>query len=78
MVVKKNIKMRIIGYNSRLDDIQAGFLSVKLKTLDNDNQRRRAIAKTIFKGLKNPKIRSYLFMMDSQQSCVLCFCDRGR
>ena len=32
------------GYNSRLDELQAAFLSVKLATLDADNARRRAIA----------------------------------
>lgn len=34
----------IVGRNSRLDSIQASFLSVKLKRLDNDNERRRCIA----------------------------------
>ena len=32
------------GVNSRLDEIQAAFLSVKLKYLDAENQRRRGIA----------------------------------
>jgi dTDP-4-amino-4,6-dideoxygalactose transaminase len=32
------------GYNSRLDELQAGFLRVKLKKLDEWNERRRAIA----------------------------------
>ena len=48
---------KIIGYNSRLDDIQAAFLSIKLKTLDKDNQRRRTIAKTYLEGIKNTKIK---------------------
>ena len=34
------------GLNSRLDEIQAAILGVKLKTLDEDNARRRAIAQT--------------------------------
>jgi dTDP-4-amino-4,6-dideoxygalactose transaminase len=32
------------GYNSRLDELQAAFLSVKLRKLDEWNARRRAIA----------------------------------
>ena len=32
------------GFNSRLDELQAAFLSVKLATLDTDNAARRAVA----------------------------------
>lgn len=34
----------IIGYNSRLDELQSAFLRVKLQSLDNDNEARRKIA----------------------------------
>ncbi len=33
------------GYNSRLDEIQAGFLSIKLKKLDEINEHKRKLAK---------------------------------
>ena len=41
----------LIGYNSRLDAIQAAVLSVKLKHLDVYNGRRAQIAKMYFAGL---------------------------
>ncbi len=34
----------VIGYNSRLDEIHAAFLQVKLARLDAENERRRVIA----------------------------------
>ncbi len=54
---KEKYQNEIIGYNSRLDDMQAAFLSIKLKVLDADNQRRRALANQYLEGLKNPKIK---------------------
>ncbi len=44
------------GKNSRLDEIQAGILDVKLKYLDNDNQKRQEIAKFYRENISNPKI----------------------
>lgn len=41
----------VIGYNSRLDAIQAAVLSVKLKHLDEYNNNRAKIAKMYFEGL---------------------------
>jgi dTDP-4-amino-4,6-dideoxygalactose transaminase len=41
------------GVNSRLDEVQAAILRVKLKYLDAWNQRRRAIAALYLQGLKN-------------------------
>tara|TARA_Y100000385_G_scaffold5994_1_gene6669 strand:- start:5310 stop:6410 length:1101 start_codon:yes stop_codon:yes gene_type:complete len=46
----------LLGVNSRLDEIQASFLSVKLPFLDQDNQTRRDIATAYLKGITNPKI----------------------
>lgn len=39
------------GLNSRLDEIQAAILNVKLKSLDEDNHRRRQIAQSYKEGL---------------------------
>lgn len=44
------------GRNSRLDEIQATVLSVKLKYLDEDNKRRRDIALYYHKNISNPEI----------------------
>lgn len=46
-----------IGVNSRLDELQASFLNLKLKDLDQDNEKRRAIAKQYLKEISNPKIK---------------------
>jgi len=45
-----------VGFNDRLDEIQAALLNVKLKYIDNENQRRREIAKLYCDNIKNPKI----------------------
>lgn len=45
-----------VGFNSRLDEIQAVFLNVKLPLLDADNARRREIAKRYLREIKNHKI----------------------
>jgi dTDP-4-amino-4,6-dideoxygalactose transaminase len=44
------------GINSRLDEIQAAVLDVKLKYLDADNARRREIAKYYRENITNPRI----------------------
>lgn len=51
-----------IGMNSRLDEVQAAILSVKLKHIDQDNEKRREIARYYLAHIKNslitlPKIK---------------------
>jgi dTDP-4-amino-4,6-dideoxygalactose transaminase len=41
---KKRYVSDIPGYNSRLDELQAAILRIKLRHLDDDNEKRRALA----------------------------------
>ena len=50
------------GTNSRLDEIQAAVLDIKLKHLDEDNKRRREIAKFYRENIKNPNIMFGIFL----------------
>ena len=45
-----------LGYNSRLDELQAAFLNVKLPYLDHENEIRRKIAKRYLNEITNDKI----------------------
>lgn len=53
---QKKYHNRYKGYNSRLDEVQAAILRVKLKGIDRDNHRRREIADYYFRNIKNPKV----------------------
>ena len=47
----------VVGYNSRLDEIQAGFLSIKLKKLDEINEHKRKLANIYLDNLKSDFIK---------------------
>jgi dTDP-4-amino-4,6-dideoxygalactose transaminase len=47
----------VVGYNSRLDEMQAGFLSVKLKKLDDINLHKRGLAALYRENLKDDFIK---------------------
>jgi dTDP-4-amino-4,6-dideoxygalactose transaminase len=49
---QQKYKHDMLGYNSRLDELQAAFLRVKLGKLDAWNQRRKEVAKTYDVGLQ--------------------------
>ena len=53
--VKRSIHS--MGYNSRLDELQAAILSVKLKQLDRWNDQRRAFAAQFDEGLKDTSLK---------------------
>lgn len=53
---QKKYVFKYCGRNSRLDEIQAAVLDVKLKYLDGDNAKRQQIAKFYYDNINNPKI----------------------
>lgn len=50
-------KNLVPGVNSRLDEIQAAMLDIKLKYLEQETQHRRRIAGLYLNGIKNPLIQ---------------------
>ena len=53
---EKKYQNEFIGVNSRLDELQAAFLNVKLPYLNADNEKRKAIAKRYLLEIENDKI----------------------
>lgn len=47
----------LAGFNNRLDEIQAAFLNIKLPMLDEDNDKRRSIARRYLSEMNNEKIK---------------------
>jgi dTDP-4-amino-4,6-dideoxygalactose transaminase len=44
------------GRNSRLDEVQAAVLRIKLPRLDGWNERRREIARQLSQGIRHPRV----------------------
>lgn len=57
---KKKYENDLIGFNTRLDELQAGFLNVKLKYLDQINAHKQGLAKLYLENLKEDFIRPIL------------------
>jgi dTDP-4-amino-4,6-dideoxygalactose transaminase len=62
---QKRYHNEVVGYNSRLDELQAALLRVKLSHLDELNEEREVIAKRYLESITNkeivlPKIREYV------------------
>jgi len=55
------------GLNSRLDEIQAAILNIKLKYIDNDNKKRGDIAKRYCTEIKNEKVILPIFPDNSSE-----------
>jgi len=54
---EKKYYNKFVGFNSRLDEVQAGFLSIKLKSLDLINDHKRKLAEIYSKELKTDFIK---------------------
>jgi dTDP-4-amino-4,6-dideoxygalactose transaminase len=54
-----------LGLNSRLDEVQAAILSVRLGWLDAYTRRRREIADTYSRGISNPDIQKMVQPLES-------------
>ena len=75
---QKKYVFKYTGRNSRLDEIQAAVLDVKLKYLNEDNDHRRTMAKLYYEGIKNPLIMLPDRLDDAQNVYHLfpIFCER--
>ena len=63
---QKKYVFKYCGRNSRLDEIHAAVLDVKLKYLDEDNAHRQRMAKLYYEGIENPLIRLPQLLPDAQ------------
>ena len=59
-------KNLVPGVNSRLDEIQAAMLDIKLKYLDQETQHRRHIANLYLNGINNPLIQLPLMHINAE------------
>lgn len=65
---QKKYVFKYTGRNSRLDEIQAAVLDVKLKYLIEDNQHRKEIAHYYYEHIKNPLITLPDLLPDEQNA----------
>lgn len=54
---EKRYYNKVVGTNSRLDELQAGLLRIKLKHLDEMNREKKNIADRYTREIKNPEIQ---------------------
>jgi len=57
----KRYEHELVGFNSRLDSLQAAILLNKLKELNKNNDKRKKIAKYYLKNITNKKISKLNF-----------------
>lgn len=65
---QKKYVFKYTGRNSRLDEIQAAVLDVKLKYLEEDNAKRKAVANYYFEHINNPLVTMPDHLPDDQNA----------
>lgn len=65
---QKKYVFKYAGRNSRLDEIQAAVLDVKLKYLVEDNAKRKAVAHYYYENINNPLITLPDLLPDEQNA----------
>ena len=65
---QKKYVFKYTGRNSRLDEIQAAVLDVKLKYLEEDNQHRKDVAHYYYEHINNPLITLPDLLPDEQNA----------
>ena len=70
---QEKYKNEVRGYNNRLDELQAAFLRVKLKKLDEWTAERNRIAETYIEGLKSVKSLEMFSLADGATSAYHLF-----
>ena len=65
---QKKYVFKYVGRNSRLDEIQAAVLDVKLQYLVEDNAHRKAVAKMYYEGFNNPLVKLPDLLPDEQNA----------
>ena len=65
---QKKYVFKYAGRNSRLDEIQAAVLDVKLKYLKEDNAKRKVVARSYYENINNPFVSLPDLLLDEQNA----------
>lgn len=65
---QKKYVFKYAGRNSRLDEIQAAVLDVKLKYLKEDNAKRKVVARYYYENINNPFVSLPDLLLDEQNA----------
>ena len=75
---QEKYKNEVLGYNNRLDELQAAFLRVKLRKLDEWTEERNRIAETYIQGLKDVRGIELFNLADGATSAYHLFVIKTR